>query len=71
MNVVAEISPVTTPVTGSTLAKNGLLLLHVPPGTVSDNAVVEPTHSCNIPDIGAGNGSTVIPNVAVQFKGDV
>jgi hypothetical protein len=51
-------TPSTTPVAGSTLAIVLSLLLHVPPGVISLNVVVDPTHTPVVPVIG-DNGFTV------------
>ena len=50
--------PVTIPVPLPTVAKTGAPLLHIPPVTVSDSAIVEPMHTCDGPSIGAGEELT-------------
>lgn len=52
-------TPVATPVTGSIVAIGVLKLLQVPPGVISLNVVVEPTHTTATPVIPAGKGFTV------------
>jgi hypothetical protein len=52
-----------------TVATAVLLLAHVPPAGVSDKVVVVPTQKFVLPLIGAGNGLTVIPAVAMQPVG--
>ncbi len=71
MVVVPVATPVTTPVPEPTETLV-LLLVHVPP-PASVNAVVEPTHTVELPEIATGNGLTVttwivlhpVPNVYV------
>lgn len=55
---VPLLMPVTTP-DASTDAFDGLLLVHVPPGTVLVRVVVEPTHTVLLPLIGPGVAFTV------------
>ena len=50
--------PVTTP-EAFTVALEGLLLLHVPPGTVLVSVMEEPTQTVLLPDMGAGVALTV------------
>ena len=54
-------TPVTTPDNGSTVATVVSLLLHTPPGVVSDNIIVARAQTFDGPDIGVfeGNGLTV------------
>jgi hypothetical protein len=53
--------PVTTPV-AETLPVDGLLLLHTPPGTGSDNVMADPTQTLSGPEMEPASvaGSTVI-----------
>ena len=53
MIVVPDDIPVTTPVALPILPAAGLVLVHTPPGTMSDNMVVNPTHTLSVPVIGA------------------
>jgi hypothetical protein len=55
--------PDTTP-NGSIDAIEGLLLLHVPPGSELYKVVVLPAHTCVTPVIAGGIGVTVINLVA-------
>ena len=55
-------TPVTTPVE-LTVATEGLLLLQVPPGVLSDSAMVEPTQTPEAPVIG---DIEVLPPVTVK-----
>ena len=62
-------TPVTTPVTGSTVARELLVLLQVPPLTLSDKVIwcAGPTHTLSLPVIVPAPGtSTVIAIVAEQ-----
>jgi len=59
ITAVPAVTPVTTPVAGTTVAL-ALPLLQVPPGTLSDKVIVEPIHTANVaPVIAAGAGFTV------------
>ena len=71
ITVVPPVIPVTRPEKVSIVATGGVLLDHVPPFTVFDKVVVVPAHSCRIPLIGAGSGSTVITVVVIQVNGEV
>ena len=53
MTDVPADTPVTKPVTGSIVATDVLLLLHVPPGMALLRAVVLLTHTVTMPVIGA------------------
>jgi hypothetical protein len=68
-------SPVSTPVTipdeEPTVARAVLLLVHVPPVTVSVSVTDEPTHTVAGPVITVGDGLTFIVVVAVQPAGEV
>ena len=55
----------------TTVPAAGVPLLHVPPGVISANAVVDPTHTLAMPVIAAGNGLTVIGVVVIQPVGNV
>lgn len=55
-------TPVTMPVE-LTVATEGLLLLHVPPGVLSARAIVEPTQTPDAPVIGE---IVVLPPVTVK-----
>ena len=59
MVAVPTDTPVTTPVL-ETVAREVLLLAHVPPGGDPPNEVVEPTHATAVPEIGSGAARTVI-----------
>ena len=59
------------PVPAPTVATDGALLLHPPPGVASDNGSVTPAQTVGLPDIAAGSGFTVITIVAVQPAGSV
>ena len=59
-------TPVTTPVVEFTVAKEALLLLHVPPTVASLSVLVKPIHALAVPVMDAGNGLTVIIVVAVH-----
>ena len=63
-------TPVTTPVNEPMLAAE-VLLSHDPPGTMSPNVAVAPTHRDGAPDIGPGEGLTVTTFVARQPVGKV
>jgi hypothetical protein len=67
---VPAATPVTTPVE-LMVATPVLLLLHVPPGVISDKLVVRPTQTLSVPVIAAGFGLTVMITVAIQPTGDV
>ena len=56
---VEETSPVVP-----TVAIDGMLLLHTPPGLASDSAVAWPWHIVPAPVIAAGTGYTVTTAVA-------
>ena len=56
--VPADEPAVTTPL-ASTLATDGLLLLHEPPEVVHDNVLVPKTHALSTPVIAAGETFTV------------
>lgn len=62
--------PVDTPVTvvvlpgDVTVATDGLILVHVPPGVVLLSVVVAPEHTVPIPLMAAGKGFTVSTAVA-------
>jgi hypothetical protein len=62
--VVPALRPETKP-PEDTEAMPGVLLLHVPPPTVSANPVVKPTHTVRIPVIVVGLGLTVNTIVAL------
>ena len=68
VGVPAEI-PVTKPVPVPIVAREVLLLLHVPPIVTSDKVVVEPTHTFIVPVIAAGTGLTVMIFVVIQPVG--
>ena len=57
-------APVTTP--PATVATDGLLLVHAPPGVASLNVIDEPTHTVPGPDIGPSGPLTVIGEVTVH-----
>ena len=65
MSTLPALTPVTTPVPAPTVAVDEFELLHEPPAVASDNVVVEPAHTLNVPLIAAGVGSTVIVKVLV------
>ncbi len=48
-----------------------LLLLHVPPGNVFPNEVLEPAQTTGVPLMADGSGFMVTVVVAIQFKGEV
>ena len=54
MTEVPGATPVTTPVTGSIVAIDGLPLLHVPSAGEQCNVVVEATHTLIVPVITPG-----------------
>jgi hypothetical protein len=56
---VPGITPVTTPDVRSTVAIDGLLLVHVPPAEALLSAVVEPSHTEVVPAISAGRALLV------------
>jgi hypothetical protein len=58
--------PVTTPVDGSIVALPGAPLIQVPPVVASNNVVVNPSHTCGMPVIAAGNGFTVTVSTEKQ-----
>ena len=53
------VAPETTPVADPTVATDETLLVHVPPGEVLLNVVVEPAHTEAVPLILAGVAVTV------------
>src|SRR5258708_7354492 len=57
--------PVTVPVP-LTKARDGSLLVQVPPGVASLNAVVAPGHTVSVPDMGSGEALTVTNATAAQ-----
>ena len=57
-------TPVTTPEPDPIVATVVRLLVHVPPGEVLLNVVVDPTHTEVVPVIGAGASTTVTVVVA-------
>lgn len=57
--------PVTTP-DKLTVAVDGALLLHAPPGVASVRVIEDPAHTEDGPDIGPGAGVTVIPKETKQ-----
>jgi hypothetical protein len=71
MVVVPASIPVTSPVTGPTLAIEVLPLLHPPPVVVLDKVVVSPSHTLVVPVIAAGDKFTVIAFTATQVVGNV
>ena len=62
MLAVPADTPVTTPLVPTVAC--ALLLLHVPPGVISDNVTVPPTVTTSDPSIGAGPRETVTIVVA-------
>ena len=67
--VAVVVTPTEPPVTipeDPTLAIPEELLLHVPPAAASDNEVVNPEHTLNVPSIAVGNGFTVTTVVIMQ-----
>ncbi len=60
------LTPVTTPVTASTVAINGRLLPHSPPGTVLVSVTDDPMHTLPGPAMTDGAGLTVTRVVARQ-----
>src|ERR1043166_8504132 len=56
MVTVPAATPVTTPDDEPTVAIAVLVLVHRPPVTASDNAVVRPTQTEVVPVMGPGNG---------------
>ena len=64
-------TPVTTPVTISTVANAVLLLLHVPPAVASVSVIDKPPQTVDGPAIDTGSGSTDIVRVAIQPVGNV
>ena len=67
--VAVVVTPTDPPVTipeEPTLATPEELLLHVPPVAASDNEVVNPEHTLNVPNIAVGNGFTVTTVVMIQ-----
>ena len=62
--------PVTTP-DPLTVAILPLAEVQIPPGVVSDNAVVEPTQVVKVPVMGAGTGFTVSTEVVIQPTAEV
>ena len=74
MYVIVEVppdTPVTIPVTGSTSATVGVLVLQLPPLVPSVKLVVKPTQTVALPLMPAGIGSTVTKAVATQPNGSV
>lgn len=63
--VVPGYIPVTTPVPASMLAGAPLGPLQIPTGVLA-SVVVRPSHTCGLPVIGVGSGSTVSTNCALQ-----
>ena len=61
--------PVTIPEAEPTVACAGLLLLHVPPVTISLCVIVDPTQTLLRPVIGAGVALTVSIAVLMQPAG--
>lgn len=59
-------TPVTTPVDGLTVATAVLLLVHVPPATLSVNVIEDPTHVPDGPPIGGSEVLPVTTNVMVR-----
>ena len=59
MNAVPPDTPVTIPLKDPTVAIPGAPELHVPPEDVSVKVAGTPAQMTALPDIGAGNGSTV------------
>jgi hypothetical protein len=57
------LTPLTMPLTTSTVATDVLLLLHVPPVDVLVSAIVEPAQTVLLPPIAAGAAFTVTPLV--------
>ena len=68
MITVPAFTPETTPVTAPTVAIEVLLLLHVPPATLSESVVVADWQKVALPDIvpEAGGALTVIAAVATD-----
>ena len=62
---VPDVTPVTTPVPGTTVATVVVLLLQVPP-PASLNVVVDPIHTNVVPEIDDGNALTVTVATAIQ-----
>ena len=60
MRVVPAATPVTSPVSTSTVAFATLLLLQVPPEAVLVSVVTLPTHTVELPEIADGDSDTVI-----------
>ena len=69
--VVPCTAPVTTPVLTPTVAIAVDAAVHVPPGSVSLNAVVEDVHTVGVPIIAAGSGFTVTTLNAIHPVGSV
>lgn len=63
---VPAVTPVIAPVAASAVATEGVLLPHVPPGVASVSVTVEPGHTCKLPPIADGSGSTVRIAVLMQ-----
>ena len=64
-------TPVTTPVPGTTVASDPLLLVHEPPPVPLANVVVAPIHTFAAPVIDAGFGFIVRLAVTIQPVGNV
>lgn len=69
--VMPAATPVATPDVEPMVAKDGLLLTHVPPVGVLVSDVVAPTHMASVPAIALGNGLTVITFVALHDPDNV
>src|SRR6185312_13651484 len=70
MAALPGIMPVTIPDKESTAATAVLLLLHVPPGTISLSVVFAPLHMVVIPVTGSSTGYTVTVVIAMQADGE-
>ena len=62
MVTTPEERPVTTP-DRLTVAVDGELLDHAPPGVAFNSVIDDPAHTDDGPDVGPGAGVTVMPNV--------
>lgn len=63
MKTVPAVTPVTTPVAGSTVPTEGLLLLHAPVPVLLVTVIWEASHTAVGPPITAGSGFTVNASV--------
>jgi len=71
MVAVPPDTPVTTPVVASTDAREGELLLHVPPVVALDRAVVAATQIGDVPPVIAEGGAETVNNTVEVPDGPV